>query len=70
MAELLTGLDRKSVLDGLAADGVVVRHEAKGKGEGVVSLTKPFKVPSEKRAVRLYQIDLSALTGEQGATDE
>ncbi|RJE85453.1 DUF927 domain-containing protein [Paracoccus onubensis] len=64
MAELLSGLDRKAVLDGLADDGVIVRHEVTRRGSKVLDLSKPFKVPSEKALVRLYQIDLAALTGE------
>lgn len=59
MAEVLKGLDRKTVLDGLAAEGVIVRHE--GRSGSGFALTKPFKVPSEKTAVRLYQIDFAAL---------
>ncbi len=64
VAEVLKGLDRKTVLEGLAAEGVIVRHEVKG-GAGF-SLNKPFKVPSEKTTVRLYQIDFAALTAEAG----
>jgi uncharacterized protein (DUF927 family) len=67
MAEVLKGLDRKTVLEALAAEGVIVRHEAKD-GAGF-KLNKPFKVPSEKAAVRLYQIDYSALTAEAGESD-
>lgn len=69
MAEVLKGLDRKTVLEGLAGDGVIVRHEVTEKGERVYSLTKPFKVPSEKTAVRLYQIDFAALTAHGGEAD-
>ncbi|MCB1391018.1 MAG: DUF927 domain-containing protein [Rhodobacteraceae bacterium] len=65
MAELLAGLERKSVLDGLAAEGVIVLHEVTRKGEQTFDLNKPFKVPSEKRLVRLYQVDLVALTGDR-----
>lgn len=64
VAEVLAGLDRKTVLDGLAAEGVILRHEATVKGEKFTALTKLFKVPSERTAVRLYQIDFAALTGE------
>ena len=67
MAEVLKGLDRKTVLDGLAAEGVIVRHEV--KGGAAFSLNKPFKVPSEKTAVRLYQVNYAALTAEAGETD-
>lgn len=70
MSELLAGLDRKAVLEGLAAEGVVVSHRVKIKGEEESVLTKVFKVPSEKRPVRLYQVDLAALMGEQGVADE
>ena len=64
VAELFKGLDVKAVLDGLAAEGVILRHEVTEKGEKVMRLNKPFKVPSEKTAVRLYQIDFAVLTGE------
>lgn len=62
VAEVLAGLDRKTVLEGLANDGVIVRHEVTEKGRKVLALSKPFKVPSEKSLVRLYQVDLAALT--------
>jgi len=67
VAELLTGLDRKAVLEGLATEGVILRHEVTVKGERVSALTKLFKVPSERTAVRLYQIDFVALTGASAA---
>lgn len=69
MAEIMAGLDRKAVLEGLADDGVIVRHEMSRKGKKVHELTKPFKVPSESRAVRLYQVDLAALHGEAASED-
>ena len=69
MAEVLKGLDAKSVLDGLAAEGVILRHEVTEKGEKVLRLNKPFKVPSEKTAVRLYQIDFAVLTGDGGTNE-
>jgi putative DNA primase/helicase len=70
MAEVLKGLDRKAVLEGLATEGVILRHEVTDKGQKKQALTKPFKVPSEKGAVhRLYQIDFNALTGEKGEAD-
>ncbi|ARO13531.1 inner membrane [Ketogulonicigenium robustum] len=59
--EVLAGLDRKSVLEGLADEGVIIRHEVTEKGAKVLAPSKPFKVPSEKTVVRLYQIDLEAL---------
>jgi uncharacterized protein (DUF927 family) len=65
MNELLSGLDRKSVLEGLAELGVIIRHEVTEKGQTKLALTKCFKVPSEGRPVRLYQIDLAALMGEK-----
>jgi uncharacterized protein (DUF927 family) len=67
MAEVLKGLDRKTVLDGLAAEGVIMRHEV--KGGAAFSLNKPFKVPSEKTTVRLYQVNFAALTAEAGEAD-
>lgn len=66
MAELMAGLDRKAVLEGLAYDGVIVRHEVTVKGEKALSLSRVFKVPSEKAAVRLYQVDFAALMHEGG----
>jgi putative DNA primase/helicase len=69
MKEVLAGLDRKTVLEGLAAEGVIVRHEVKVKGEPRIELTKIFKVPSEKTGVRLYQIDFAALTAEASEAD-
>jgi putative DNA primase/helicase len=69
VAELLAGLDRKSVLEGLADAGVILRHEVTDKGQKVPALTKPFKVPSEKTVVRLYQLDFAALMGEAGRAD-
>jgi putative DNA primase/helicase len=70
MAELLSGLERKSVLEGLAQEGVIVLHEVTRKGEQTFDLNKPFKVPSEKRLVRLYQVNLAALTGDPDSGDE
>ncbi|WP_372837494.1 DUF927 domain-containing protein [Phaeovulum sp.] len=69
MRELLAGLDLKSVLAGLADLGVIVRHEISQKGATVSALTKPFKVPSEKTALRLYQLNLAALLGEEASAD-
>lgn len=69
MAELLAGLDRKTVLEEMADEGVIVRHEVMAKGEKVLALTRVFKVPSEKSARRLYQLDHSALMREPGDGD-
>lgn len=69
MAEVLKGLDRKSVLEGLAAEGVILRHELTEKSVKVTRLSKLFKVPSEKTAWRLYEIDFRALMGEAGSVD-
>lgn len=66
MAELMAGLDRKAVLEGLADDGVIVRHEVTVKDERALSLSRVYKVPSEKAAVRLFQIDFAALMREGG----
>lgn len=66
MAELLAGLDRKTVLEELADEGVIVRHEVMAKGEKVLALTRVFKVLSEKSARRLYQLDHGALMREPG----
>jgi putative DNA primase/helicase len=46
MAEVLEGLDRKTVLGGLAVGGVILRHQAKGEeGEALFKLNTPLKVP-------------------------
>lgn len=64
MAELLAGLDRATVLEGLAAEGVIVRHTTKA-GDPV--LQKPHRVPFEgKTAIRLYEVDFRVLTGGGG----
>ncbi|MDI3336400.1 DUF927 domain-containing protein [Defluviimonas aestuarii] len=70
VAELLAGLDRNAVLAGLADEGVIVRHEVTQKGQKITALSKPFKVPSEKTAVRLYQLNYAALMGEDGVVDD
>lgn len=64
MSELLAGLDRRAVLEGLADEGVILRHETTVKGEKTTSFNKLYKVPSERTAVRLYQVDFAALTRE------
>lgn len=69
VCELLAGLDLKSVLEALADLGVIERHEAVQKGAKVRVLNKLFRVPSEKTAVRLYQLNFAALMGEEGGAD-
>ncbi len=69
MAELLAGLDRKSVLEGLAEAGVIARHEVTEKGARLQALSKVFKVPSEKAPARLYQLNHAALMGDLGDSD-
>lgn len=69
MAELLAGLDRKTVLEGLADEGVILRHEVTVKGARVQSLSRVYKVPSEKAAVRLYQVDHAALMRDPAGAD-
>jgi len=49
--------------------GVIERHEAVQKGAKVRVLNKLFRVPSEKTAVRLYQLNFAALMGEEGGAD-
>lgn len=63
MNEILAGLDRRTVLEGLASEGVIVRQQEKSKGKAKSVLTKIFKVPSENTGMRLYQLDFAALTG-------
>lgn len=70
MNEVLKGLDRKAVLDGLADAGVIVRHEVTKRGQKALELSKPFKVPSERSVVRLFQLDIRALTGEALQADD
>lgn len=67
--ELLVGLDLKSVLEALADLGVIERHEAVKNGAKVRVLNKLFRVPSEKTAMRLYQLNFAALMGEEGGAD-
>lgn len=69
VAELLAGLDRKTVLEGLAAEGVIIRQDVTEKGQKVSALSKPFKIPSEKTVMRLYQLDFAELTGEGKRSD-
>lgn len=63
MNEILSGLDRRTVLEGLASEGIIIRQQEKNKGKTKSVLTKIFKVPSENTGMRLYQLDFSALTG-------
>lgn len=70
MDELLAGLDKRSVLEGLAEIGVVQRHEVISKGEREIVLNKTFKVPSEGTSKRLYQLDLEALLEGPGVKDD
>ncbi|WP_172298142.1 DUF927 domain-containing protein [Pseudoruegeria sp. HB172150] len=61
ISELLNGLDRRSVLEGLAEIGVIVRQDVEEKGETKSALNKGFKVPSEKTTKRLYELNFTAV---------
>lgn len=61
MEELMHGLDRSAVLEELADEGVLVRHDRMRKGKAVSKSYGTFRVPSEGGARKLYQTFLPIL---------
>lgn len=70
MAELLGSLDRKSAVNGLADQGVIVRREMMRNGRRVQIVMPSIKVPSEGTNKRLYEISRSFVNGDLDRKDD
>ncbi|MGG7644479.1 DUF927 domain-containing protein [Rhodovulum sp. YNF3179] len=67
LRDLLSGLDFRSVTAGLAKIGVIIPPDSESSDGKAGRLSKVWKVPSEERSVRLYQVDADLIAA--GASD-